>query len=93
MSLDVSPAVDAIAVESLPDGSVLILDRNSGQQFSRILRYDGLTGGQMGDPVSLEGMLELIEKKDQHLFTLIAHDFALRGNTMMVRQRSSTGYT
>jgi phage tail-like protein len=76
ISLDVSPAVDAIAVESLPDGSVLILDRNRGRQYSRILRYDGLTGVQVGDPVSLEGMMELIEKKDQHLFTLVAHDFA-----------------
>ena len=42
-------AVDAIAIEGLPDGTVLILERNEGGRFSRIYRYE--FGTQVGDPV------------------------------------------
>jgi phage tail-like protein len=65
-------ALDAIAIEGLPDGSVLILDRNEDHDFSLIYRFDG--GQQLGDPVSTEVMKDLVEAGSA--FTLVAHDFA-----------------
>ena len=67
-------ALDAIAIEGLPDGTVLILDRNAGEGFSRIYRYE--FGTQLGDPVSTEVMSRLIEHESPPRFALIGHDFA-----------------
>lgn len=72
ISLDAS--IDAIAIEALPDGTVLILDRNGQQDFSRIYRFD--LGTQRGEPVSLEDIKDLIESSKRETFKLIAHDFA-----------------
>jgi phage tail-like protein len=66
-------AVDPIAIEALPDGTVLVLDRNAGQKFSRILRY---SGGQRMEVISLEVITEMLEHDRVESFTLTAHDFA-----------------
>ncbi|HEY3301930.1 MAG TPA: phage tail protein [Candidatus Binatia bacterium] len=55
-------ALDAIAIEALPDGTVLILDRNGSNGFSSIYHFDFTT--QLSGPVSTEAMCDLIEKED-----------------------------
>lgn len=55
-------AADPIAIEAMPDGSALILDRNPGADFCRVLRYR--FGEQLGAPASAEGMSDLIEGPD-----------------------------
>jgi phage tail-like protein len=77
ISLDIgSPAdnVDPISVETLPDGSVLILDRNEQNIFSNICRYS--IRETRKDCVSFQVMLEKIDDPKIKDFTLIAHDFA-----------------
>lgn len=68
------PALDPIAIEALPDCTVLILDRNPGQPFSLIYRYH--FGRQLGEAVSTSRMTALIEEEKQADFRLLAHDFA-----------------
>ena len=65
---------DPIAIEALPDGTVLILDRNPGNSFSLIFRYR--FGRQLGQPVSTEVMAEQVELEPGQSFTLTARDFA-----------------
>ena len=67
---------DPIAIESLPDGSVLILDGQPepGQPFSKIVRYR--FGRMLGAPRSLESITENIDAERHPDFGLIAHDFA-----------------
>lgn len=67
-------ALDAIAVAALPDGSVLLLQSNPADDFSSIYRF--LNGSQIGDSVSLAGVLDLLEPEDQKRFKLLAFDFA-----------------
>jgi phage tail-like protein len=66
-------AVDPIAIEALPDRSVLILDRDGA--FSRVLRYRD--GARLGPPLSLAPVAEMIEEDEREGFILAAHDFAL----------------
>jgi phage tail-like protein len=67
-------ARDPIAVEALPDGSFLILDREptSGANFS-VIRRHGLLG-ETGN-ASLESMKDKMDERQQG-FKLIGHDFA-----------------
>jgi phage tail-like protein len=69
-------AVDPSSIEALPDGTVLILDRqpNLSEPFSLIYHY--YYEKQLGPAVSTELMSELIEDESRASFTLIAHDFA-----------------
>lgn len=73
-------AGDPIAIESLPDGSVLILDRApveppwNAEPFSIVYRYR--FGTQTGPPVSLGAMRDLVAKEAREKFQLVAHDFA-----------------
>ncbi len=64
---------DPIAIESLPDGSLLILDRNPGSDFSAVYRW---SNGSAGAPFSLSVFRDLIPVEDQATFTLRAQDFA-----------------
>lgn len=66
--------VDPIAIEALPDGTVLVLDYDQTQKFSRIYRYD--FGEQLADNVSTQAILGLIEEEQQSDFTLLAYDLA-----------------
>ncbi|MEW9898710.1 phage tail protein [Chitinivorax sp. PXF-14] len=65
---------DPIAIEALPDGSVLILDRGEGR-FSRIERYRAAQ--RLGEPVSFEVLAALIVDEERATFELHAHDFVL----------------
>ena len=67
-------SIDAIAIEALPDDTVLILDRNHGGPFSLIRRYD--FEKQLGVALSVESMKSLIEVNKRAQFTMRAHDFA-----------------
>lgn len=77
LTLDaVSPlnACDPVAIEALPDDTVLILDHNPVEKFSRLFRYR--YGRQLGDPVALSSVIEIVDEQIQTSFTLKAHDCA-----------------
>ncbi|HEX5749539.1 MAG TPA: phage tail protein [Archangium sp.] len=66
--------VDPIAVEALPDGQVLVLDRRAEPEASHLRLYrDGVPRGD-ALPLSVSGILE--EQEESHRFTLRAHDAA-----------------
>jgi len=67
-------ALDAIAIEALPDDTVLILVQESDRGFSRIYRFR--FDEQLGEPVETEKMRTLIEGSERPWFTLVAHDFS-----------------
>jgi phage tail-like protein len=67
-------SIDAISLAALPDGSVLLLESDSAGQFSNIYRFRN--GVQIGDPVSLDGILLLLEPQDRPGFQLLGFDFA-----------------
>ena len=54
------PAADPVAIEAMPDGTVLILDRNPSEDFCRVFHYRFQT--QLGEPASTAGMSDLIEE-------------------------------
>jgi phage tail-like protein len=66
--------IDPIAIESLPDETVLILDYDPAKDFSRIYRYRYAT--RLPDEISTEAILGNIEKADQKGFKLIGYDIA-----------------
>jgi phage tail-like protein len=63
-----------LAIESLPDGSVLILDHRVKEQFSRVRHYRD--GRNVGESISTRVMLAIIEREQQTGFRLVAYDFA-----------------
>lgn len=65
---------DPIAIEALPDGTVLILDHDPGRRFSQIFRYR--FGQQLDDQISTEAILTLIEEDQQSEFALVGYDMA-----------------
>ena len=73
---------DPIAIEALPDGTVLILDFDPGQKFSRIFRYR--FNQQLSDQLTTEAILSLIEENEQSEFTLVGYDFAVVANCLYV---------
>lgn len=77
VSLDLaSPlaADDPISIEALPDGTVLILDRNPTERFSLVYRYNSRR--QLGRAVSTGRMGRLIRPDERDAFGLSAFDFA-----------------
>lgn len=64
-----------IAIEALPDGTVLILDYDPTAKFSQIYRYD--FDEQIGEPVSTEAMKARLEVGQDQEFKLIGYDIAL----------------
>jgi phage tail-like protein len=67
--------IDAIAIESLPDGTVLLLESNPAQQFSNIYRFR--YGQMLGAPVSLNSVVNVLEPEDRAGFTLLGDDFTM----------------
>ncbi len=65
---------DPIAIEALPDGTVLILDFEPSESFSQIYRYR--FSQVLDDEISTEVILKLIEEPAQEDFTLVAYDMA-----------------
>ncbi|HEY0069628.1 MAG TPA: phage tail protein [Chloroflexia bacterium] len=75
-----------VAIEALPDGTVLILESPSADapcfesppaeaaRFSAIYRFR--YGERQGEPVSTETMLERVEPERRPDFRLLGHDFA-----------------
>lgn len=77
--------LDPIAIEALPDETVLILDYDPGLRFSQIYRYR--MGQQLEDQISTEAILKLIETDQQSDFSLVAYDLAF------VPQHEESGQT
>jgi len=65
---------DPIAIEALPDGTVLILDRNDGGDFSLVYRYR--FAQPLGYAVSTESIVSLLDIDSPQTFQLLAYDFA-----------------
>lgn len=76
VSLKPSPieAEDPLAIEALPDGTVLILDSNPEKSFSLIHRYRFRQ--RLGQPVSTERMKRIIQLDARTDFRLRGFDFA-----------------
>jgi phage tail-like protein len=66
--------IDPIAMAALPDGSVLLLESDPASDFSVLYRLRN--GSQPGNPVSLSGVLSLLEPEEQANFRLLGYDFA-----------------
>lgn len=75
--------VKPIAIEALPDGTVLILDYDPSQKFSRIYRYD--FAEQLEDELTTNVILGLIEEEHKSDFSLVGYDIAF------VRQHDEGG--
>jgi phage tail-like protein len=73
-------AVDPIAIEALPDETVLILDANPKEPFSSVFAYR--SGTMVGNPVLPDTMRDLIENSLRDKFTLHAYDFAFVSQTV-----------
>lgn len=65
---------DPVSVEALPDGTALVLDRDSGSRFSFIYRYRA--GRQSGKPISTGRMEQLVRPEERSTFRLSGFDFA-----------------
>ncbi len=76
VSLITSPVtiLDPIAIEALPDGTVLILDYDLSEDFSRIYRYcfDKL----LPDELTTNAILGLIEDEHKNDVSLVGYDIA-----------------
>jgi phage tail-like protein len=68
-------SIDAIAVEALPDGTVLLLDSDPLKQFSTVHRFR--YGQEIGEPVSLQSVLDILAPSDRAGFTLLGFDFVM----------------
>ncbi len=67
--------LDPIAIEALPDGTVLILVNRAGGNFSDIYRFRFQQ--QLGEPDSTEKMRRLIEDELKEKFRLVGFDLAV----------------
>jgi phage tail-like protein len=67
-------ARDPSSLEALPDGTVLVLDRNPGEAHSLVSRYR--FGQQLGGPVAITIPASLIEDGTAADLDVVAHDFA-----------------
>lgn len=81
ISADLSIAVGTphfVAVDALPDGSVLLLENDPAERFSRVHRFrPGPTPGSLvaaGPAASASGALTLVEESQRDTFSLHAHD-------------------
>jgi phage tail-like protein len=67
-------AEDPVAIEALPDGTVLILDSSPEKNFSLVHRYR--FGRRLGQPVSTERMKRIVQRDARTDFRLSGFDFA-----------------
>lgn len=67
-------SIDPVAIEALPDGTVLILDR-SDATYSQILRFRG--GQQLGNPISLRQLQQMIDATLPDPLQLLGHDITV----------------
>ena len=67
------PLTNPVAIEALPDCSVLILDSKVGNNFSDIYRY---LDGVQKSVTSLDVIIKVLEDKAKAGFSLIGYDFA-----------------
>lgn len=76
ISTSLKDCATPIALEALPDGSVLILDTpdNDAEHYSRISQY--YNGKRIGEPISTQVMEGRLERVPTDKWTLRAHDFA-----------------
>ena len=77
ITLDMSSPIEArdpIAIDALPDGSVIFLDNVLEDGFSRLYRYR--LAQQLGPAVSLEAVLNVVDEESQSDFHLIGYDLA-----------------
>ncbi|MFN2599493.1 MAG: phage tail protein [Pyrinomonadaceae bacterium] len=65
---------EPVSIESLPDGSALVLFQPAGDQFASVSRYR--EGRPVGTPATTRVMLDLIEEDRKADFRLVAYDFA-----------------
>jgi phage tail-like protein len=65
---------DPIAIEALPDGTLLILDYDPSQRFSQIFHYD--CDRQLPDTVSTAAILRKIEDEHKADLKLVGYDIA-----------------
>jgi phage tail-like protein len=68
------PVLNPIAIEALPDGTVLILDYAENQNFSQIYRYR--YAEKLPDEISTAAILDLVDNESQDDFKLIGYDIA-----------------
>lgn len=75
-SLQQSPLslIDPIAIEALPDGTVLILDDDQSQKFSKLYRYR--CEERLPDDISTASILQIIEAEHKEAFQLRGYDIA-----------------
>jgi phage tail-like protein len=66
--------LDPVAIEALPDDTVLLLAHSAGDNFGAVYRY--AFGQQVGAPVSLSGVSALLDVSQQSTFQLLGQDFA-----------------
>jgi phage tail-like protein len=77
ITLDMSSPIEArdpIAIDALPDGSVIFLDNVLADGFSRLYRYR--FAQQLGPAVSLEAVLNVVDEESQTAFHLMGYDLA-----------------
>ncbi len=67
-------AYDPVAIDALPDGSVIILDNILEDGFSRLYRYR--LNQPLGASVSLQSVLNVVEEVSQATFRLAGYDLA-----------------
>lgn len=80
-ALSLAAFSDVVAIESLPDGSVLILENPVGLDFSVVHRFQA--GIETGPPVALDHALALYVP-DPHQQALRAYDFAFLQDSSQV---------
>jgi len=77
ITLDMSSPIYArapVAIDALPDGSVIILDNVTSDGFSRLYRYR--LDQQLGGVASLNAVLHVVEEGSQSHFHLVGYDLA-----------------
>jgi phage tail-like protein len=79
---------DPVAIEALPDSTVLILDANYPESFSRVWRY---RSGEPLGTISLESMGAFVESGTKNPFRLNGHDVAFVAHSTSAKAKTVSG--